>query len=250
MTLTIEQLESIQADALADDVDIDLEKMSLWTEEQAAAYFESGGRDEPPPPRSKPFDIIVYGATGLVGGWCLQLLADMDGDRRSTGLHDEHGRLGRHGRSLLLPSDVTPKWAIAGRSPGRLQPLAQRYGVEMLVADASDGDAAFDAIAAAATVVVAVGGPYRAAAPRLLIAACARTPGVSYLDLTGEYTFVADAIDQHNETARRCGALLVTMCGPQECCLYSFAAREAFAALRARNEGTEGKEAPALLEVT
>ena len=71
------------------------------------------------------------------------------------------------------------------------------------------------------------------------------------MDLTGEYTFVADAIDRHNEAARRCGALLVTMCGPQECCLYSLAAREAFAALRARKAGTEeeGKEGPALLEV-
>eukprot|EP00966_Prymnesium_polylepis_P333799 7389219-Prymnesium_polylepis.1 len=50
MPLTQQQLESIQADAMADDIDIDLERMSLWTEAQAVAYFESGGTEEPPPP--------------------------------------------------------------------------------------------------------------------------------------------------------------------------------------------------------
>lgn len=36
-----------QADAMADDVDIDLEKMSLWMHDEATAYFESGGSEEP-----------------------------------------------------------------------------------------------------------------------------------------------------------------------------------------------------------
>ena len=47
MPLTLEQLESIQAEALADDVEIDLDRMSLWTAEAAEAYFESGGAVEP-----------------------------------------------------------------------------------------------------------------------------------------------------------------------------------------------------------
>ena len=50
MPLTKADLEGIQADAMADDVEIDLEKMSLWTTEQAVTYFESGGEVEPPPP--------------------------------------------------------------------------------------------------------------------------------------------------------------------------------------------------------
>ena len=32
---------------MADDVDIDFEKMSLWRKEDAEKYFESGGTDEP-----------------------------------------------------------------------------------------------------------------------------------------------------------------------------------------------------------
>ena len=47
MPLTQADLEGIQADAMADDVEIDLEKMSLWTTEQAITYFESGGEVEP-----------------------------------------------------------------------------------------------------------------------------------------------------------------------------------------------------------
>ena len=37
MPLTLEELQGIQADAMADDLEIDFEKMSLWTAEQATA---------------------------------------------------------------------------------------------------------------------------------------------------------------------------------------------------------------------
>ena len=37
MPLTLEELQGIQADAMADDLEIDFEKMSLWTTEQATA---------------------------------------------------------------------------------------------------------------------------------------------------------------------------------------------------------------------
>ena len=48
MPLTLEELQSIQADAMADDIEIDFAKMSLWTAEQATTFFETG--KEPPPP--------------------------------------------------------------------------------------------------------------------------------------------------------------------------------------------------------
>lgn len=58
MPLTQSELEDVQAEAMADDVAIDLEKMSLWTREEAAAYFESGGEVAPHaalPPFTAPF---------------------------------------------------------------------------------------------------------------------------------------------------------------------------------------------------
>ena len=45
--LSIAALEAIQADAMADDVPIDLEKMSRWSEEAVRIYFESGGQIAP-----------------------------------------------------------------------------------------------------------------------------------------------------------------------------------------------------------
>lgn len=47
MPLSQADLEDIQAEAMADDVAIDLATMSLWTRSQAEAYFESGGTDKP-----------------------------------------------------------------------------------------------------------------------------------------------------------------------------------------------------------
>ena len=53
MPLTLEELQDIQAEHMADDVDIDLEKMSLWTREKADAFFESGGVEPPDPPKAE-----------------------------------------------------------------------------------------------------------------------------------------------------------------------------------------------------
>ena len=41
--LTMGQLEDIQASCLADDIPIDFNRMSLWDEATARAYFEKGG---------------------------------------------------------------------------------------------------------------------------------------------------------------------------------------------------------------
>ena len=47
MPLTQEELEDARAEAMADDIEIDLAKMSLWSRDAAVAYFESGGTEEP-----------------------------------------------------------------------------------------------------------------------------------------------------------------------------------------------------------
>ena len=44
------QLKDIQSDCLADDVAIDFERMSTWTEAEARTYFESGGTSATLPP--------------------------------------------------------------------------------------------------------------------------------------------------------------------------------------------------------
>ena len=85
MPLTLEQLQEIQSDALADDVQIDFEKMSLWTVEQATEYFDSGGTVEPssgppppPPPLGrKPRVALLHGTAGNEKVFGIQLMALM-----------------------------------------------------------------------------------------------------------------------------------------------------------------------------
>jgi hypothetical protein len=48
--LGLARLRELQEEALADDVEIDLERMDIWTEDEARSYFESGGEVAPPPP--------------------------------------------------------------------------------------------------------------------------------------------------------------------------------------------------------
>ena len=45
--LSLADLEQIQLEALADDVEIDLARMQLWSACEARAYFESGGAAVP-----------------------------------------------------------------------------------------------------------------------------------------------------------------------------------------------------------
>ena len=41
---TLLELQEIQSEALADDIAIDFERMSIWSEARAREYFESGGQ--------------------------------------------------------------------------------------------------------------------------------------------------------------------------------------------------------------
>ena len=63
--LTLDELEQIQAEALADDVEIDLARMRLWATEEARAYFESGGTVVPAPHVDGPSAVDPALATFL-----------------------------------------------------------------------------------------------------------------------------------------------------------------------------------------
>jgi hypothetical protein len=61
MPLSLPELEEIQADCLADDIGVDLQRMRQWTRAQAVRYFESGGVEEPPA-------LILPSAAELLAG--------------------------------------------------------------------------------------------------------------------------------------------------------------------------------------
>ncbi|MFD3627712.1 trans-acting enoyl reductase family protein [Streptomyces sp. DSM 116494] len=136
----------------------------------------------------RPYDIVLFGATGFVGTLTAEYLAG-------------------HAPAGL-------RWAIAGRSTGKLERLRERLpggaGIGVLRADVSDPDS-LRALAEHARVVATTVGPYTEYGEEL-VAACADT-GTDYVDLTGEPEFVDLMYVRHDARARETGARLVHACG-------------------------------------
>ncbi|MGC0328478.1 short subunit dehydrogenase-like uncharacterized protein [Streptomyces sp. SAI-170] len=133
----------------------------------------------------RPYDIVLFGATGFVGRLTAEYLA----------AHAPEGL----------------RWAIAGRDEAKLDRLRQSLpGVGVLRADVADPDSVRD-LARHARVVASTVGPYVRYGEEL-VAACADA-GTDYLDLTGEPEFVDLMYVRHDARARETGARLVHACG-------------------------------------
>lgn len=140
----------------------------------------------------RPFDLVLFGATGFTGGLTAEYLAD----------HAPEGL----------------RWALAGRNQKKLEAVRQRLAerdwkletLPLLHADTSD-PASLDELAGQARVVVTTVGPYMEYGEPL-VAACAKA-GTDYLDLTGEPEFVDRMYVAHHETAAASGARIVHACG-------------------------------------
>ncbi|MET3912820.1 short subunit dehydrogenase-like uncharacterized protein [Bradyrhizobium sp. S3.3.6] len=139
---------------------------------------------------SAKFDIVVYGATGFTG----QLVAEY---------------LTKH-----YKSDKTLKWAMAGRSLGKLKSVRDAIGApgntQLIVADASDA-ASLKAMAEQTMSVITTVGPYQLYGEELL-AACVAT-GTDYFDLCGEPIWMRQMIDKYEAAAKESGARIVFSCG-------------------------------------
>jgi short subunit dehydrogenase-like uncharacterized protein len=141
----------------------------------------------------RPYDVVVFGATGFTGGLTAEYLA---GTARTDGT----------------------RWALAGRNRAKLeqtklhlQTIEPATGdLELLEADASD-PVALRRVAESARVVITTVGPYiRYGEP--LVAACAEA-GTDYVDLCGEPEFVDRMWLRHHARAAETGARLVHSCG-------------------------------------
>ncbi|MFH8238297.1 saccharopine dehydrogenase family protein [Streptomyces sp. NPDC018321] len=136
----------------------------------------------------RPYDIVLFGATGFVGELTARYLA----------AHAPEGL----------------RWAIAGRSEEKLRRLRDRLpgapDVGVLRADVSE-PATVRELAGHARVVATTVGPYVRYGDALA-GACAEA-GTDYLDLTGEPEFVDLTYVRHDARARETGARLVHACG-------------------------------------
>ncbi|MFI0794941.1 saccharopine dehydrogenase family protein [Micromonospora rubida] len=140
----------------------------------------------------RPYDVVLFGATGFTGGLTAEYLA-------------------RHAPDGL-------RWALAGRNPAKLAAVRDRLagidpalaGLPLLTADVTDPES-LHRVAGSARVVASTVGPYvHHGEP--LVAACAAA-GTDYLDITGEPEFVDRMYVRHHAEAVRTGARLVHACG-------------------------------------
>jgi short subunit dehydrogenase-like uncharacterized protein len=136
-------------------------------------------------------DIVVFGATSFVGRILCRYLVDRYGDRGEV------------------------RWAMAARSPDRLEALRESLGpraaqLRLITADAAS-DRSLLELCSSARVVVSTVGPYAIYGERL-VQLCATT-GTDYCDLAGEVPWIRRMIAQYSTTAARTGARLVHCCG-------------------------------------
>ncbi|MGJ5892504.1 saccharopine dehydrogenase [Streptomyces sp. V2] len=141
-----------------------------------------------PKKSDRPYDVVLFGATGFVGTLTAEYLA----------AHAPEGL----------------RWAIAGRDRAKLERLHERLsggeGVGVLRADVAD-PASLRALAEQARVVATTVGPYVTYGDDL-VAACADN-GTDCLDLSGEPEFVDLTYVRHDARARETGARIVHACG-------------------------------------
>lgn len=138
----------------------------------------------------KPYDIVVYGASGFTGRLVAEYLAQQYG------------------------VDAGLKWAMAGRSAEKLATVREEIGAPantpLVIADADDPDS-IQTMVASTKVVLTTVGPYQLYGSDL-VATCAKA-GTDYVDLCGEPPWMRQMIDAHGETAKNSGARIVFSCG-------------------------------------
>ena len=140
---------------------------------------------------TKPYDIVVHGATGYTG----RLVAEVLLQRFPAG-------------------SGGPRWAMGGRSLPKLQAVRDELGAPadtpLVVTDSADA-ASLQGLMAQTRLVLTTVGPYQLYGSAL-VAACADA-GVDYVDLCGEPAWMRQMIDAHEATARASGARIVFSCG-------------------------------------
>ena len=134
------------------------------------------------------YDIVVFGASSFVGELLCQYLSK---NREEPAL----------------------RWAIAGRSPSKLETVKSKLNkpdLDIIIADAGDEDA-LRSLCAQTRVVTTTVGPY-ALYGEPLVKICAET-GTDYCDLTGEVQWISKMIRRYDAAAKASGARIVNCCG-------------------------------------
>jgi len=141
--------------------------------------------------RTKDIDVVVYGATGYTGGLAMEYIA------------------------AWQPKGL--RWAIAGRTAGKLEALVQGLALRnvslpsVLVADLTNDEALLN-MTRRARAIITYAGPYEAYGGEALIRA-ALQGCAHYVDLTGETPWKVLMLQRYGATAVARGVALVQSAG-------------------------------------
>ncbi|MBY0409581.1 MAG: saccharopine dehydrogenase NADP-binding domain-containing protein, partial [Burkholderiaceae bacterium] len=139
---------------------------------------------------TKPFDLVVHGATGFTGRLVVEYLLQR------------------------YPEGSGLRWAMGGRSAEKLAAVRDEVGAPantpLIVTDTQD-HASLQALMDQTRLVLTTVGPYQLYGNEM-VAACAKA-GVDYVDLCGEPAWMRHMIDAHKATAKASGARIVFSCG-------------------------------------
>ena len=164
-----------------------LGSMATFEEHDAVAQISQAARrrDESP---ERPFDVVVFGATGFTGELTAAYIARSQAEGK-----------------------LNCRWAIAGRSREKLDALTcVPASVPRIVADSSDRSS-LDEMARQTKVIASTVGPYTLYGSELVAACVAQ--GTHYCDLTGEVLWARDMIRAHHQAAEAAGCKIVFHCG-------------------------------------
>lgn len=142
-------------------------------------------------PNARPYDVIVWGASGFTGGLVAEYLAKKYSPRNEL------------------------RWAVGGRNREKLETLINAPGwpdckPDIVIANSTDPQAMLE-LAGQTRVVLTTVGPYAKYGSEL-VSACV-TSGTHYCDLCGEPQWIRKMIDRHHAAAERSGAKIVMCCG-------------------------------------
>ncbi len=139
---------------------------------------------------TKPFDLVVHGATGFTGRLVVEYLLQR------------------------YPAGSGLRWAMGGRNANKLAAVRDEVGAPAdtpLVVTDTGNPASLQALMDATRLVLTTVGPYQLYGNEL-VAACAKA-GVDYVDLCGEPAWMRQRIDAHEAAAKASGARIVFSCG-------------------------------------
>lgn len=148
---------------------------------------------------SRPFDVVVWGATGFTGRLVVEYLCQN------------------------YPQGGALKWAAAGRNAGKLDDVLSKisgqisgqmagagHSIPTVIAESNDARSLL-AMAQSTRVILTTVGPY-AKYGSALVEACVKA-GTHYCDLSGEPQWMRRMIDRHHVSAQASGARIVHSCG-------------------------------------